>query len=181
MAQVVTNVAVAFATTNVGAYVPAGGAGSLTEVGHTSDATELSIAYNDYALKSEQSFGAMRKIPIDAEVGLKLPMMESTAENERITFRQAAAQKSGSAPNQTLLVGVISEQYHQLQMVTKGTGATTTATRTVTMWKGAPKQVDNISYTKKQFQNLGPTFDLLFDDTVATGDKFLKIVDSGGA
>jgi hypothetical protein len=181
MAQVTSNIAVANAVVSVGPWVTGGGASSLVDVGHTNGPSSLQVNYNDYGLKSEQSFGILRKIPIDATVKLKVPMAETFMENLRIVYRQPAANKTGSVPNQTLLIGSFVEQYHQIQVVTKGTGATTTATRTATFWRGAVDATDELAWTKTKEQSPGPTFDILFDDTVATNDKFGKIVDSGGA
>lgn len=181
MAQVTSNIAVANAVVSVGAWVTGGGAGSLTDVGHTNGPTNLQVNYNDYGLKSEQSFGILRKIPIDATVKLKVPMAETFMENLRVALRQPAANKTGSVPNQTLLIGNFVEQYHQVQVVTKGTGATTQATRTATFWRCGVDALGEIGWTKTKEQTAETTFDVLYDDTVATADKFGKLVDSGGA
>jgi hypothetical protein len=175
------NIAIGLATVSIGAYVAAGGAGSLTDVGHTKGPTTLTVNGKDYAIETEQSFGAIRKIPIGASVKLKVFMDEATLASYRIAFRQAAAQLTGTAPNATLLVGVITEQYHQIQVVTKGTGSTTPATRTITVWRGIVESVDEIPFGKAGEQTLAVTIDCMYDDSVATGDKFLKVVDSGGA
>lgn len=181
MATNTGNIAIGKAQVSISAYVTAGGAGTFVDVGHTKGPTTLSVNGNDYAVKTEQSFGTIRKIPIDAEVKLKVLMDEATLDNMRIAFRQASGQLSGSAPNKTLLVGDITEQYHQIQIVTKGTGSAVPATRTITIWRAIVASMAEISYGKSQEQTFEVTFDVLYDDSVATGDKFLKDVDSGGS
>ena len=181
MATNTGNIAIGQATVSVGAYVAAGGAGSLTDVGHTKGPTTLNVTGNDYSIATEQSFGTIRKVPISASVKVKVMMDEATLDNLRVAFRQASAQLTGTAPNKTLLVGNITEQYHQVQIVTKGAGSTTPATRTITIWRAIVESVEEIAYGKSAEQTFAVTFDCLYDDSVATGDKFLKVVDSGGA
>lgn len=182
MATTTGNIAIGAAQVLVGAYVTAGGAqGTMVDVGHTKGPTTLNVTGNDYAIATEQSFGTIRKIPISASVKLKVLIDEATLANMRIAFRQATGQLSGTAPNATLLVGNITEQYHQIQVVTKGTGAITPATRTITIWRAIIESVAEIPFGKSGEQTLEATIDCLYDDSVATGDKFLKVVDSGGA
>lgn len=176
-------IAIGIATVSVGAYVAAAGAGALTDVGHTKGPTTISVSYEDYPVVTEQSFGPLRKIPISATVKLKVMMDEATLDNLRTSFRQTAAQLSGTSPNKTLLVGNITEQYHQVQVSTKGPAgaAGVASTRTITIWRGIIEAIEEISFGKQPEQTFVVTFDCMFDDTVATGDKFLKIVDSGGS
>lgn len=152
----------------------------MVDAGHTKGPTTLSVAYTDYEIATEQSFGTIRKVPISAAVKVKVLMDEATLANLRVAFRQASAQLTGTAPNATLLVGNINEQYHQVQIITKGTGSTTQATRTITIWRCIVENVAEISFGKQPEQTFEITFTCLYDDSVATGDKFLKIVDSGG-
>ncbi len=182
MATNTGNIAIGQAQVLIGAWVTAGAAqGSMVDVGHTKGPTTLTINGKDYVVETEQSFGAIRKIPIGADVKLKVFMSEATLDNYRIAFRQASGNVSGTAPNKTILVGQITEQYHQIQVLTKGTGSTTPATRTITIWRGIVESVDEIPYGKSGEQVLAVTIHCMYDDSVATADKFLKIVDSGGA
>ena len=184
MATNTGNIAIGACQVLVGAYVTAGAAqGTMVDCGHTKGPTTLNVTGNDYEIATEQSFGTIRKIPISATVKLKVLIDEATLANMRIAFRQATGQLTGTAPNATLLVGNITEQYHQIQLVTKGTGTspTTAATRTITIWRGIIESVAEIPFGKAGEQTLETTIDCLYDDTVATGDKFLKVVDSGGA
>ena len=181
MATNTGNIAIGACQVLVGAYVTAGGPqGTMVDCGHTKGPTTLNVTGNDYEIATEQSFGTIRKVPISASVKVKAMMDEATLDNLRIAFRQATGQLSGTAPNKTLLVGNITEQYHQVQLVTKGTGATTPATRTITIWRAIVATVAEIAFGKSSEQTFEVTFDCLYDDSVATGDKFLKVVDSGG-
>ena len=56
-----------------------------------------------------------------------------------------------------------------------------TPTRVITVWKGIVESVNEIQFAKGMEQTFEVTVDCLYDDSVATGDKFLKVVDSGGA
>jgi hypothetical protein len=176
------NIAIGKAQVLIGAYVTAGGVqGTMVDVGHTKGPTTLNVTGNDYSVATEQSFGTIRKVPLSASVKLKVLVDEATADNARIAFRQASAQLSGTAPNKTLLVGNITEQYHQIQVITQGTGSTTQATRTFTFYRAIVESIAEVQFAKGQEQTFEITFDILYDDSVATGDKFFKWVDSGGA
>lgn len=182
MATTTSNIAIGAAAVTIGAYVTAGGAqGTMVDVGHTKGPTTLTVNGQDYPIATEQSFGAIRKIPLSADVKVKVLIDEATLANMRIAFRQASGNLSGTAPNATLLVGNITEQYHQIQIVTKGTGGTTVATRTFTIWRGIIESVDEIPFGKAGEQTLAVTIHCMYDDSVATADKFFKVVDSGGA
>lgn len=182
MATNTGNIAIGAAQVSIGAYAAAGAAsGSLVDVGHTKGPTTMSASFNDYEIVTEQTFGPVRKIPISASIKVKVMMDEATADNMRIAMRQLAANVTGTAPNKTHLVGNISEQYHQIVIVAKGPGATTPSTRTITLWRAIVESIEEISYGKSPEQTLAVTFALMYDDTVATADKFFKVVDSGGA
>lgn len=181
MATNTGNICIGAAQVSIGAYVTAGGAGTLTDVGHTKGPTTLEATYNDYEIVTEQSFGAIRRIPISAAIKVKVMMDEATLDNLRVATRQVSGNLSGSAPNKTLLVGNISEQYHQVQIIGKGPGSTTPATRTITAWRAIVETVTAISFGKQPEETFEVTFSLMFDDSVSTSDKFFKVVDSGGA
>lgn len=178
---VTTNIAIGAATVTVGTYAAAGaGGGSMTDVGHTKGPTTLNVQYEDYEISSEQSFGALRKIPQNAAVKLKVLMSESVMNNIRTALRQPTANVSGTEPNRTLLVGAPAEQYHQIVVATRGTGGTTVATRTMTFWKCIVESLGEVQYTKSGEQVFEVVFHVMYDDSVATAEKFFKYVDSGG-
>jgi hypothetical protein len=153
---------------------------TMTDVGHTKAPTVLSVSYQDYAIMSEQAFSALRKIPITASIKVKIPMLQSDAANVRIALRQPSS--ADSPPNQTTLMGIITEQYHRCQVVTKGISTTggTIGTRTTTLWRIIVEGLADVMFGKTGETMLEITADVLYDDTVSTADKFLNIADSGG-
>lgn len=176
MATNTNNICIGAATVSVGAYVSAGGAGTLTDVGHTKEAVTLTPAFEDYSVTSERAFGVLKKIPIGGSFKLTVPIIEATMENYRVAFRQASGSTTGTAPNITLRVGDFAQNYHQVSIVSAGVGST--GTRTITIWRAIVENLEAIPYGKTGEQMLKVTFDCLYDDTLATADKFLKLVDS---
>jgi hypothetical protein len=176
MATNTANICIGAATVSIGAYVAAGGAATLIDVGHTKEAVTLTPAFEDYAIMSERAFGPLKKIPIGGTFKLAVSLIESTIENYRVAFRQAGGSTSGTAPNLTLRVGDFAQQYHQIQIVSAGVGST--AVRTITAWRAIVESVEAVQYGKTGEQRLDLLFDLMYDDSVSTADKFLKIVDA---
>ena len=148
----------------------------MTDVGHTKEAVTLTPAFEDYSVTSERAFGVLKKIPIGGSFKLTVAMIEATIENFRVALRQPVANTSGTGANLTLRVGDFAQQYHQVTIVTNGLG--TGATRTITVWRAIVENLEAIPYGKTGEQMLKVTFDCLYDDTVTTADKFLKMVDS---
>jgi hypothetical protein len=174
-------IALGGATVSLGPWVANNGATTMTDVGHTKAATELNVAYEDYPIESEQSFGPLRKSPISATVKVKIPMLHSDGENMRIALRQTSSQLSGSVGTQTLLVGVITEQYHRVTVQAKGvasSASTAFSTRLVTIYRGIVDGLDAIPYGKRAEQAFVVSLHCLYDDSMTTTDKFCKIVDS---
>ena len=176
MAQTTASVIVAGATVEMSAYVTAGGAGTFTEVGHTSSPTELQGTFEDVDITSEQVPGIVAKRRISSRYTLKFRMMETVLENWRQAMRQAAANLTGTPPDMTLLVGAGAEQYHQIQIV--GTGVGTTGVRTLTAWKFIVTEMAPIAFAKGAPQEIEITGELCYDESVATADKFFKAVDA---
>lgn len=170
------NIMVGAATVSESAYVTAGGAGSFTDLGHTKTPVTLAISFEDYEVKSERAFGTLKKVPQTAKVALKIPMTEAVLENYRIVTRQPAANLTGTPPDMTLLVGDQLEQYHQMKLDIPGVG--TTGARTMTLWKCIIESLAELPFAKGLEQLLEMTMDVLYDDSVATDDKFFKIVDA---
>ena len=169
-------ICVGAATVSIGDYVAAGGAGSLTDVGHTKGPVTLAPTFEDYEVKSERAYATLARIPQSNSLKLKVPMSEATAENLRIALRQPAANKSGTGNNLTLRVGDAKEQYHQVSVVTKGVGST--GVRTITLWKCFCEGLAEIPFAKGAEQVYEATFDCLYDDSVGTADKIGKWVDA---
>lgn len=183
MATDTKRISIGRADVSVSDYVTAAGAGTFTDVGHTQGPTTLEIANQDYEIKSEQVLAAIASIPVDNKVTLKFTMLESALDNLRYALRQVSGNLTGSAPNKTLLIGDAQEVYQQMKLVSKGIkGATlVAATRTITIWRAAFVSAEAIGFAKDKEQLFTVTMSVMYDDSVATADKYLKIVDSGGA
>ena len=176
MATDTNNIFVGAATVSIGAWVTAGGAGSLTDVGHMKGPASLAPAFEDYKVNSERAFGALKSIPVNGSLKLNLDLQEVTIEHLRIAFRQPAANKSGTSPDFTLRIGDFTEQYHQVTVVATGGG--TTGVRTITLWRAAVESCGEIPFAKSEEQHLPLALDCMYDDSVTTADKFGKIVET---
>jgi len=176
MATDTTQIHIGAATVSVGAWVTAGGAGSLTDVGHMKGPATLTPSFEDYEIKSERAFGTLKREPQDAKLSLALDLQETTGEHMRIAFRQPAANLTGTSPDKTLRIGDMAEQYHQITLVATGPG--TTNVRTLTLWRGFVESTGAIPYAKGEEQHYPVTFDILYDDSVTSLDKFGKQVDT---
>jgi hypothetical protein len=177
MAQVSGNICIGKAVITVGPYVTAGGAGTLVDVGHTKGPTTLATAFENYDAVSEQAPTPLESVPSTTTYKLKVPVEEATIDNWLIASREPVANKSGTPPAFTLRVGgPTGKKYHQIQIVTAGLGAT--LTRTITIWKAVVESVSEIPFAKGGEQLLEVTVNCLYDDTVTTADKVMKIVDS---
>lgn len=164
------------AVVSIGDYVTAGGAGSLTDVGHMKGPVSLTPSFSDYEIKSERAFGTLKRIPLDGSLKLALDLQEVTVEHLRIAFRQPSANKAGTTPDFRLLIGDFTEQYHQITVVV--TGAGTTGVRTMTLWKGYVESLGAIPFAKGEEQHLPLTIDCLYDDSMGSSDYFGRIVDA---
>lgn len=176
MATDTNNVFAGAAVLSVGDYVTAGGAGSLTDVGHMKGPVSLTPAFEDYEIKSERAFGTLKRIPLSGSLKLAADLSEVTAEHLRIAFRQPAANKAGTSPDLRVLIGDFTEQYHQISCVVTGDGST--GVRTITLWKGFVESLGAIPFAKGEEQHLPITFDCMYDDSVGSADKFGRIVDA---
>jgi len=164
------------AVVSIGDWVTAGGAGSLTDVGHMKGPVSLTPSFEDYEIKSERAFGTLKRVPISGSLKLALDLQEITVEHLRVAFRQPAANTAGTSPDERLLIGDFAEQYHQITVVVNGAG--TTGVRTMTLWKGFVESLGAIPFAKGEEQHLPLTFDCLYDDSLGSADKFGRIVDA---
>ncbi len=176
MATSAANVFSGAAVVSIGDWVTAGGAGSLTDVGHMKGPVSLTPSFSDYEIKSERAYGSIARVPLEGSLKLAMDLQEVTAEHLAMAFRQPAANKTGTTPDFTVLIGDFAEQYHQITVVVAGAG--TTGVRTVTLWKGFVESLGAIPFAKGEEQHLPITFDCLYDDSVTTNDKFGKIADA---
>jgi len=177
MAQVSGNICSGRAVVSVGPYVTAGGAGTLVDVGHTKAPTTLAVERENFDAVSEQAPTPVESVPSLTTYKVKVPVEEATIDNYLIATGEPVANKSGTPPNLTLRVGgPTGKKYHQIQLVTAGLG--TGLIRTITIWKAVLMSVSEVPFAKGGEQLLEMTFNCLYDDTVATADKVMKIVDS---
>lgn len=176
MATSTANTLIGAGTVSIGDWVTAGGAGSLTDVGHTNAPIDVTHAFEDHETKSERAKGTIKRTPMDMTVTVKVPMLEATLEHWRILSRQAAANLTGTPPDLTLRVGQPVAQYHQMTIVGPGLGSG--SVRTVTLWRAIVMEVGPIQFAKGGDMVFDVTFGILEDDTLGTADTFYKVVDS---
>lgn len=162
---------------SIGAWATGGGAGTgMTDVGHLKAPCTLAASIETYDVKSESVWGIIKSVPTDMKVTLKVPELETSAENLRVALGQPAANKTGTGDNLTLLVGKPPEQYHQVTIVSPGPG--TNATRTWTFWRCRVTSMGELAFGKTTDTAAEITLEVLYDDTVTTADKFFKFVDT---
>ena len=176
MATDSTKILVGAGTAYIGDYVAAAGAATLVDVGHTHKPVSYAPEFKNYDVESERAFGVIKSSPVDAMIKVTVPMMETTAQNLRIAMRQPSANISGSAPNNTILVGDPKEQYHQIKI--SGPGPGTNKARDIFFWKCQVESMKEVGIAKGDVQVYDVVFRVLYDDSVATADKFFKQVDS---
>lgn len=183
MANDIKRIEIGAAAISVSAYVTAGGAGSFTDVGYTEGPATIEPEFGDYRVEPEQVLGAIRAVPTKSGYKLKFAMKESAGANLVTATRIPVANLTGVAPNTTFLVGDPVEIYNQIKLVTKGgraTAAGVDATQTWTFWRCAAMSMDAIGITKEKEKIVGVTFDILYDESVATADKYWKQVNASG-
>lgn len=176
MATDATKIMVGAGTFSIGAYVTAGGAGSLTDVGHVATPFELGVAMENFDVETERAVGIVKTTPQKDDYTLKVAFHESDPEWLRTALGQPSANLTGTAPDETLLVGDRAEQYHQATLVVSGIG--TTGVRTLTFWKLQTISMEPVSFGKAIEQMYVVTFRALRDDSLATADKYFKQVDA---
>lgn len=167
-------------------YVAAGGAGTFTDIGYTKGPCTIEPNITDHQVEAEQVLGVLRSIPVKMDYKLKFTMMESDLTKLRRILRLPSANltSTGTTPNrtETLLVGDSVETYNQLKVITPGAKAVgvgdAAVTRTYTFWKATCQSIDPIGHAKDGEAVVGVTFALTLDDSVATADKYWKVVDT---
>lgn len=173
MADTVSNIIVGAATISVGAYVASGGAGSLTDVGAIVGGATIDPKRAYKEIKSDHHLGTLALVKTGDDYELKFAMEESTLGNLLLALDQPSANLSGGTlridPNASAVE-------KQVQVVTRGTGATNV--RTVTAWKCVFTDVGAIPFKKDGEQMYQVTVRFLQDLTVATADKVAKVVDT---
>lgn len=179
MAQNADNILIGAANIYIDDYVAAGSpVASPTEVGHTRGPVTVTPAFTDYEIKSEQAASTIRRFPTDFTVTVKVPMIEATLDHWREALRQPSGNLTGdgSSTDKVLLVGLAQEQYHQVKILGPGLGSA--GTREIWIWKGIVTEVPEYSITRESEQLLNVSILAAYDDSVATADKIMKVVDA---
>ncbi len=178
MATTTANILVGAATVALGPYVTAGGAGSLVDVGHTKTPTTLTATFEDFEIISERAPGVLSKVNTMTRYAIKVAAIEASMQHYLDALREPLGNLSGTPPDTILLVGGAgpAEKYHQITLVGKGLG--TTGVRTITFWRAVIESVSEIPFAKGAEQLLEMNFSVLWDGSVSTNDKFLKIVET---
>jgi hypothetical protein len=176
-----TNILIGPATFSIGDYPAAGNppvnTPSYVDVGHTKGPTEYAPNFSDYEVKSEQAYGVVKKVPLEAAFTVKVPILEATVTHLRYAFRNPSTQVTGTPPNVTFAITKPSEQYHSIRLAGPGLG--TNKIRTVYFWKCIVTEVAPISVAKADTQSFQITFTVLYDDSVSTANgEFAKSIDS---
>lgn len=157
-----------------GDYVAAGGAGSLSDAGHVKSPFELATAMENFDDETERVTGIVLTNPIKTDHTLKVALHQVDAALFQMALGLPAANRTGTAPNETVLVGDRVAQFHQATLVVPGEG--TTGSTTFTFWKLQVISVEPIQFGKGVSQMLAVTFRALRDDTVTSLDKHYKRV-----
>ncbi|HET6373009.1 MAG TPA: hypothetical protein VFG76_06865 [Candidatus Polarisedimenticolia bacterium] len=168
---------------DVSAYVAAGAAGTFTNIGYTKGPLTIEEGGSDYEVKAEQVLGALASVPVDKKITLKFTFLQAELDDLQKVLRQPAANLTGTPPNKSLLIGDPVETYHQIKVTGKAIGGSAgiKGVRTITMWRVAFVTVEPIGMAKDSETVWGVTMTLVYDETVATADKYYKIIDTGGS
>lgn len=160
----------------IGDYVAAAGTVTYVDVGHIQKAIKIGAKLKYKDVETQRAFSMVKRYPIGGELMIQGFFHEATLENMRIMLAQPSAQISGTAPNQTLLVGTPLEQYHAIKVIAPGLGST--KKQTDTFYKCCVDDPDDWEIDKENEQVYGVKFRILWDDSVTTADKFFKRVES---
>lgn len=157
---------------SVGPYVTAGGAATLVDWGELAEPPKLQGSRKYADIQGERQIGTIKKFLTDYDCMILFKLLENQPEFFRAWASQPAANKTGTAPNETVLVGTPVIEYFQVQLVVPGYG--TTGIDTYTGWKGVFMNPGEIPFAKGAPQDISGAFQLLPDTSVTTADKNYK-------
>jgi hypothetical protein len=160
------------AIVSVGAYVTAGGAGTLVDAGHTSEPVEIPYALETIDRTSERSLGVIATKITGQVISINIPTLECKPEHVRIFMAQPAANLTGG----TLEVGDAVTQYHQIQLVQNEDVAAPYTSLTITLWRCQLAEFQPLRFGKGEWTILRGVFRVLRDDSVAAAGKYMKAV-----
>jgi len=150
----------------IGAKTTDGAAGSLLSFGHTLNPTEFAFEFEDFPIETEQSIGLATSFIVGAKYSLKIDVAQNNPAAMRIAARLAAANLTGSAPNETLAFNDPANEFFQVAVVGRSYG--TTKVDTYTFWNSQVRTTEPIPFGKRAVQHLSMLLDLFRDDTVVT-------------
>jgi hypothetical protein len=173
MATDATKVKVGAATVKVGEYVSAAGAATLVDVGHIDEAPTLGSNFESFDVESERTDGVIKTTPTKSGYEVEVSQIETTIARMAQAFRQAAAQVTGGAPNQTLKVITAVNRFFQITVEVPGDG--TNSLQTLTFWKCQPISVEPITFGKAATQKYKVKFRVLYDDSISPGEYWRRV------
>jgi len=175
---------------SLGAWVTAGGAGTLTDVGATVDGVEIQLdGAEDLEIEIDQAITPVKAVAMKAVKSLTCTIAEMGLPLLQQLLRQVAGNLTGADPNRSLIIDLPqSGDAYMLQatFVTRGIqGATGVyASRTYTFWKCKPK-IEAIPHKKNEIQKYKLTLAIWQDTSIAPATagkgQFGKVVDTGAA
>lgn len=168
---------------DISAYVTAGGAGTFTNVGYTKGPLTVDLGQSQFESKAEQVLGSLNVIPIEFKPMVKATLLQSNLDLLQEIINQPAANLTGVAPNKVLLIGDPVESYYQVKITGKAIASTAGVhgTQTILLWRCAFTAVEPIGHAKDNEKVYGITLVPVYDETLATADKYGKITDAGGS
>ena len=177
MADSVLNVLQGGAVVSLGAWVTAGGAGTLTDVGIIQGGLKFDDKRTYHKIEYDHHLGELKANCTKRTAQIKFKVGEMSLRNLALSLDGLGMLGTSTSPNNSILHNpdaVATEL--QCQFTAPGLG--TNKLRTFTAWKGVVTAHSPIDFSKTVEQSTEFTIDLLQDLTVVTADQDYKFVDS---
>lgn len=155
----------------------------FTDVGATFSSFKLTRKEKWYSYDNVQQYpGVVDEEPTFVEEEIEFTMGEVDLAKIRWAMNIAAAQLTGVAPNETLLVGFQAKQFWTVKVDTNGPrGATgTRGAQVVSLWK-VRLGMDSIEYDRDKPSEVKVKGVVIYDTSVTTTDKLHKHAITGAA
>lgn len=183
MTVAINNLTIGAGNVSLAAWVADKAASSFTDVGATFESFKLTRKEKWESVDKVQQYpGVVDEEPVFCEEEIEFTMGETDLVKLRWAMNIAAAQLTGVAPNETLLVGAPSRQFWTVKIDTAGPrGATgVRGAQVVTCYK-VRLGMDSVEYDRDKHQQLKVKGVVLYDISVTTADKFHKHAISGAS
>jgi hypothetical protein len=162
MATTAANVRIGAATVYVDDYISSGVQKTTpTDTGHHKVPVEITNNVETIKIEGERSTFPIAIQATKGSASVKVVLQEITQAN-LATFLQGYT--SGT---QTVLVGDATLSYKQIKVIGP--------TQTWVLWRCAVASKEPIKIGKSEEQGLSITFEALYDDSVTTSDKLMKV------